>query len=435
MYANRDYHQRLATHAFCETCYAVGHRYKNCNHPNIQPMHTHLFAMNVEYRCSRSAPTAERPELARIMRSLPASLCRTLIAQYTPAACKDIDYTNITQWKNRPHEEKYQLPSRISILSRMCANTALTMVSILYEHLAMTYLRDYPHTAPATRMRLNDYQNNLRYELNRIVFSLTRNTNDTLAAVTNTLVSLRSVTEHATGEMSMIQDAHERITSQQQQQNEHDDDDDHILAGVNFHLYRNHSATDALFRSLIIPEPTYAPMTPPMEETGSPTTPPPAPARRRLLPRPPQTIRGFAISKEVQEGEAPPAECGICWDQTHAATLCSTNCCHNFCITCITQQAKTAKTALQRRAAREHVPRRERTPQLTCALCRTQVNTLKTWTNEESTPAMELDLVLRSESSQQPPPSNNTDALLQEGNDLLQEGLDLLTELNTDEFV
>ena len=413
-------------HHFCDTCYTMGHRYKDCNHPNILPIHKHLLAMHIEHRATRSsAPSIERPRTSNIVRSLPVSLCRTLIVQYTPDDCKTTDYTNITAWKNRPHEEKYKLPSRLTLLSRMSISSAHTMIGILYEHLAIKYLHDYPHSDPAKRMRIHEFQNNLRYELNRIGFRLLRNNNQSLAHAVESLSHLQSVTHQATADMNVIHDQRRQRPTNRQTRND-------FLRGVDYQRYCNHSNTEVLFRTLIIPEPDYAPMTPPMEdEDDEPMTPPPAPARRRMTSRPPQAVQAFEIAMEKHEGEPPAAECGICWEATNKNTLCSTNCNHNFCMGCITQQAKTAKTKLQCRMAREHVPRRERTPELTCALCRAQVNTLNTWADSESTPTLELGLVLHSTCD----PSALTDIQSDQSDELLNDALNLLTNLNSDEFI
>lgn len=373
--------------------------------------------MNVEFQTTSETSArflpAVRYRKATIMADVPTGMARTIIAQYAPAE-HTRDYPSITAWKERPAQERLFVPSRTSIISRICNNTLREVLSTLYVALAEAYLLSHPHSDPARRRRIHQYESNLRRELSGLAFQNANNENESLAHAENFLGQLHDITSQAHHDIIPLREHDEHaLHATPSAANA-----DNILAGMQFLIYNQGTdlQTYQIFRALYIPQP-------PALSTYT----------RNVTARPQQVVRAFQIDVQFEAKENAPehehttSECGICWDSMAPHTSCTTNCNHHFCVSCITEQTKVAKTDLVRRVRQnEYVPRRERTPKLTCAMCRTQVNTLTTHADRDDAKFLELGLVLQSVSSvTRPGAAAHTDH-----NPEFTDALSLLNQLN-----
>ena len=344
------------------------------------------------------------------MTGIPGGMARTLIARYTPTE-QTRDYTTITAWRDRPSEEQHLLPSRIGIISRMSESTIRDVLCLLYEGMAKSYLQTHSQSDPARRMRIHEYEGRLHHELQSLIFRFRNNENESLVHTENFLQQLQSLTRRARTSIERLRTDHAETDTNTDMDNNAGTQPDDILADVQFLTYTQGTSHDTytIFRDLYIYPPPH-----------------------NVTTRPTRVVKAFQVDVQFclgnEEEEKDPddvPECGICWDPVDTNTICTTNCNHHFCVSCVTEQTKTTKTSLmQRMASNEHVPRRERTPKLTCAMCRTQVNTLTTHpANGDDQKFLELGLVLHSVSSTPAPAvtfDNFTDALslLNELNDV-----------------
>jgi hypothetical protein len=105
----------------------------------------------------------------------------------------------------------------------------------------------------------------------------------------------------------------------------------------------------------------------------------------RASPRTPTFVIDVTRQASVPAlDDSTPAEtiqCGICWDEMNHESMLTTNCNHNFCNGCITSQLSTIRN-------KHHTT--QRYLDLSCALCRQNVETLSHKMDDNSTKLADL---------------------------------------------
>ena len=380
----------------CDVCLQDGHSYKNCTHHCVPELHQHTLNVFVEYavvsadtRQPRAARTFWTTRNRFVVTHLPLPLKRALILHYTPQEHQNYTYTSATQWRERPTDENTHIPSRVGVISRASNAFINELIFLLYDILSAQFLADHPQSAERYIQASNQFIGLLHNDINGLRLELRHASPQSTTDVTSLLIAMQDIaTSRMTDYIATVEPTRPAEAAESTEVES---------TTINYSNYHNEDWLVHRVQDLC-----PAANTPPIP----PATPRPLARHRHPTPSTAQ-IRAFATeltyTTNIDDGtpatdqeEAAPT-CGICWDSLTATTACTTNCQHHFCTSCVTQQAAAAKSALIQ--ARGYLRRNQRTPTLTCAMCRANVTSIGMAHEARDTDAaLALNLVLYSTS-------------------------------------
>ena len=380
----------------CDVCLQDGHSYKNCTHHCIADLHQDTLNLFVEYAIVSADTSRTRSTLSLwtkrnrfVVRHLPLPLKRALVLRYTPQENKNYSYTSVSQWRERPTEENVHIPSRVGLISRASNSFINDLIFLLYDILSAKFLADNPQSSESYMHAYNQFISRLYYDLNELRHDLRNVSPESTTSVTTFLLAMQNVADNGmTNYAATVEPMRPAETA------------DNTVTHHNYENYHNEEWLIHRVQSRCPAASASATATPPTPVIHTPPT-----HRRPRRGHPPAAshaahIHAFATElTTTQEGgavltsqEGAPT-CGICWDPLTASTICTTNCSHHFCASCITQQAAAAKNALV--STPGYLRRDQRTPTLTCAMCRANVSGIAMSHEAQDTDAaLTLNLVL-----------------------------------------
>ena len=373
----------------CDVCLQHGHSYKNCTHSCIADIHQHTINLFVEYTIISADTIHTRPTRTLwntrnqfVATLLPPALKRALLVKYTPQENKNYTYTSAASWRDRPTEENTHIPSRIGLISR-ASNTFLSeLIILLYDILSSNFLANNPQSTERFRQESNRFASQLFGDIISIRDQVRYCVPQEGEELINALQSMRDLAASGLNEYNNTVEP-TRPT-------------EHNTLAVDYTNYHNNTWLADIVQELC---PAAIPTIPTIQEEITPSRPRnPTPARINAF----ETELTYhtistddnAADNSVTSNNEEPHSCGICWDTITTTNKCTTQCNHKFCTSCITQQAITAKNALIR--TRGYIRRNERTPVLTCAMCRTTVINLTVDPEAHEDDILKLKLALYS---------------------------------------
>lgn len=371
----------------CDVCLQDGHSYKNCTHHCVADLHQDTLNLFIEYAivsADTSRTRATRSLWAKrnrfVVTHLPLPLKRALVLRYTPQENKNYSYTSVTQWRERPTEENVHIPSRVGLISRASNTFINDLVFLLYDILSAKFLADNPQSNESYVHASNQFIAHLHNEINGLRYDLRNVSPESTTDVTSLLLAMRDIAINGmTDYIATVEPTRPAEAA------------DNTAIDYNYENYHNEAWLIHRVRELC-PAATAPTPTPVVDTPPTHRRPPPAASNA-------VHIHAFATELITEGGAAALTSqedaptCGICWDSLTAPTICTTNCNHHFCASCITQQAAAAKNALV--STPGYLRRNQRTPTLTCAMCRANVSGIAMSHEAQDTDAaLTLNLVL-----------------------------------------
>ena len=370
----------------CKVCFVQGHLYRDCQHPCINEFHHQ--AINILVASKTDNRHLGGMAFAVFFEELPTYVARALLWKYKhPELCYNEHgnayptYSTVRGWRERETHghPKHSLPVRVGVYSSASRFDLSDMMYINYTKYSEEYMES--HSIINER---------------RVVMNNTRSIATMLSRVRRDLVSSHNVFTQE----GLVAYTNELIT---------------YLQAMNQQTQR---VTDSPVSPNLLPELSPAFVDPYVDEfthfRHRPTIinmaraalpiPPPISVENLNAPPPPAPNRAPVFNVDLVQ-KAPEemttlthTACTICWDELAPETMCSTDCNHSFCYSCV--------NACLVRARQKHVSqgRTARYLVLKCAMCRNQVSALSSYSDSDETTAHVLELRRRLYSCGAAPP-------------------------------
>lgn len=357
--------------SLCQVCFHPGHCYRNCVHPSIEASHEQGIERYKRYMMSHTN-YEHRASMENWRQRLSRGIMRALLVKY---ASPDIlgDFASITEWRqwrisqalnvniaDHVYNPSLRIPSRAAIHGNGSKEELRFMIDILYVSLAKEVILtnvDYIET-----MSANDHASQLRD-----AFLIMRR------QVNNPNISGEGLQHYA-------QDVIQYLQTIIQQQSIYT-----ISSPVAVPEMQPTYLNAPLPRLFNVPIPHLFDAFDALDMDMDMDTAPIQQSHPRAPPRPPTFVidvtRQASVPAPDDNAPAEIIQCGICWDEMNDESMLTTNCNHNFCNGCITSQLSTIRNKHQTR---------QRYLDLSCALCRQNVETLSHKMDDNSTKLADL---------------------------------------------